>query len=797
MDNKKNIQAIYPLSYMQQGLLLHHLSEEQDQGFLNMECSLKGDLNLDTFKLAYEAIIKRHEVIRSTVHWRDLEKQLQVVHKQKDINLSYLDWNEILEDDKINKWDQLKAENLQNGAQLESGALLDVTLIKFDNNYHKLLWPMHHILLDGWSGSIIIKDLIEAYNDIFNNEAISLAVLPNHKAYLNWTKSQSEEIPKAFWRDQLKGFNTSYRFGNSGINKRTSNTDFKSNNFSLTAANTEQVKTYCKTHKITINTFLQGVWSLVISRFFDTDDVIHGTTVSGRSIDFPDIESMAGMFMNVQPIRAQLKESEPISTWFQKLQKYLFEARNFEYVSLDKINEFAEFTENTSPFDSLVVFENYPSINSQNGALQISNIKSGITSTYPVTLVIIPDTELKFSINYNSKFVHKESIDWIVESLKKIIKNVSEETSIDYKNLKDNVLAYTKPTTDESQNEKSQKISDHKSPKNKVELELLTIWKNTLGIENISTNDNFFEIGGKSLIAVKIFDLINKKFNTKLSVTKLLEYSTISELSDYILSFSEQSPQKFIVPIQPEGKGHPLFCIHSGGGHVFFYNLLAKYLKSERPIYAIEPYGIYEGEEMHKTIEDMTLDYVKAIRSVQQEGTYNILVYCFSVTVGNEMAIQFSKLGLKTNIIVVDTMASPWTLNRPDRLVARIKSFVIRFAKNPFNSIKFFFQDRLWHIKPMLVKYFGKEDTKNLEHLQEHLRQMCLEYEFKPHSGNISLILTKKPHESLQKVIIKSWKDLTELGELKLFYTKGNHRTLFEEPDISYLSEQVDASLVD
>lgn len=219
-------------------------------------------------------------------------------------------------------------------------------------------------------------------------------------------------------------------------------------------------------------------------------------------------------------------------------------------------------------------------------------------------------------------------------------------------------------------------------------------------------------------------------------------------------------------------------------------------MKSDRPIYALEPTGLYGEKNMHKNVADMSADYMKAIRSVQSEGPYNILVYCFSVTVGNEMAIEFSKLGQKVNIIVMDTMASPWNLNTSIRLKARLKSFAIRFTKSPIHSIKYYFEDRLWRIKPFLVKYFGNEDSKDLENLQENLRQICLAYQFKPHNGDISLILTEKPHPSLQKVTIDSWKEITN-GDLKLFYTKGSHRSLFTEPDISFVSQSIEASIVE
>jgi thioesterase domain-containing protein len=250
------------------------------------------------------------------------------------------------------------------------------------------------------------------------------------------------------------------------------------------------------------------------------------------------------------------------------------------------------------------------------------------------------------------------------------------------------------------------------------------------------------------------------------------------------------------VVLRKQGEKTPLFCVHSGGGHVFFYNLLTEYIKPNRPIYALQPSGLFGEDNMHGSIEEMTADYIKAMRAVQPAGPYNVLVYCFSATIGNEMAIQLEKVGQKINIIVMDTMASPWTLNTPLRIKARLGAFVIRLFKNPIKSIWLFFVDRFWRISPLWVKLFGDDDEKDLEKLKINLRKICLAYDWKGHTGNVSLILTEKPNELLQKVTIDSWKELTT-GGVETILTKGTHRTLFEEPDIQYVSEKIDKCIVE
>ncbi len=343
---------------------------------------------------------------------------------------------------------------------------------------------------------------------------------------------------------------------------------------------------------------------------------------------------------------------------------------------------------------------------------------------------------------------------------------------------------------------KAKAVSEIKRPVTEIEKQLIEIWEEVLNFKPIGTNDNFFEIGGDSILSIQIISKA-RKLGMMLAPNQLFDHQTIAELTKHLsVNDNQEDNSDFLVVLRKKGKKKPLFCVHSGGGHVFFYNLLTEYMKSNRPIYALQPSGLFGEDTMHDSIEKMTADYIKAMRGVQPEGPYNVLVYCFSATVGNEMAIQLEKVGQKINIIVIDTMASPWALNTPVRVKARIGAFFIRFFKNPIKSIKLFFVDRFWRISPLWVKLFGNDEEKDLEKLKINLRKICLAYEWKDHMGNVSLVLTEKPNELLQKVTIDSWKKLA-IGGVKTILTKGDHRTLFEEPDVQYVSEKIDECMVE
>ncbi len=334
-------------------------------------------------------------------------------------------------------------------------------------------------------------------------------------------------------------------------------------------------------------------------------------------------------------------------------------------------------------------------------------------------------------------------------------------------------------------------------PTTEIEKQLVSIWEEVLDFSPIGIHDNFFEIGGDSLLSIQVISKARKQ-GIPLKANELFEHQSIAELNQFLEKEKEDKAEKYnyITTLRKEGTKKPLFCIHSGGGHVFFYKLLAKYMKPGRPIYAIQPTGLLEGEKMHDTIEEMTRHYLSAIKDIQPQGPYNVLVHCFSTSVGHEMAIHLTKRNEQINIIVADNMASPWNATSPDVLRTRILSFFKRLFLSPVKTIRLFVQERYYHIDAIKVRLFGKDFEKELERLKANLRRITLDYEWKEtHNGQVSLLLTDKPDQRFQELIINSWKKLA-LGGVRVYPTKGEHTTLFEEPDVEFVSEKIDECII-
>ena len=329
------------------------------------------------------------------------------------------------------------------------------------------------------------------------------------------------------------------------------------------------------------------------------------------------------------------------------------------------------------------------------------------------------------------------------------------------------------------------------APSNDLEIELLSLWKEVLQLEVISVTDNFFDLGGDSLLSIQ-FIAKAKKSCLILSPNQIFDYQTISTLATFLATKeTEIEDWDYLVALRKEGSKKPLFCIHAGGGHIFFYNVLTKHIAKDRPIYALQASGVYANQNMHENIEQMATDYLNAMRSVQPEGPYNIVVYCFSVAVGHQIADQLSKQNQVANLIIMDTMADPWNLNTPKRLKMRLKGFAKRSLKNPIQTVSNMLSDRWVHFRSNFVKIVASPEETALLEMNKNLAKICKAYEWYPVDSQVSIVLTEKAEESINTEIIDSWKELIR-GEIKITRTKGIHRNLFEEPDIKGVSNKID-----
>src|SRR5208282_524220 len=191
------------------------------------------------------------------------------------------------------------------------------------------------------------------------------------------------------------------------------------------------------------------------------------------------------------------------------------------------------------------------------------------------------------------------------------------------------------------------------APRNALELQLISLWEEVLGVRPIGVTDNFFELGGHSLAAVRLFALIEKRLGKKVPLATVFQGATVEHLANILHQHAKVAPSSSLVAIQPDGTRRPLFLIHPAGGHVFPYVHLANCLGPDQPCYGLQARGLEEGQEPHEQIEEMAAYYINAMRTVQAEGPYLLGGWSMGGVVAFEMAQQLYAQGQRAALLAL------------------------------------------------------------------------------------------------------------------------------------------------
>lgn len=429
------IEDIYPLSPTQQGMLFHSLYATESSMYVEQRsCVLRGKLDLAALERAWQGVIDRYAVLRSSFAWEELDEPVQIVERQVTMPFTVLDWRALSPEDQTTRLDELLAADRTAGFNLQEAPLMRVTVMQLGSGRHHFVWSHHHLLMDGWSQPLLLREVFSLYEAHTKGEAPQLPPVRPFRDYIAWLQRQDLTQAEKFWRDYLRGFTAATPLPlaqtpsqSSTINSRHAHSERRTR---LRRDVTEKLIRLSRSYQLTINTVVQGAWAILLSRYSGEHDVVFGATVSGRPSDLEGIESMIGIFINTLPVRAGTGVDESVGQWLQALQNQQAEARQFEYTPLSDVQRWSEANKKQALFEAILVFDNYPAnVASGNGdrpSIQVADISSFKLTNYPLTLVSSPGPELGLVMCYDQSIFDDEAIDQLLRHLAVLLEAIAE-----------------------------------------------------------------------------------------------------------------------------------------------------------------------------------------------------------------------------------------------------------------------------------------------------------------------------------------------------------------------------------
>lgn len=400
--NKKNIENIDPLSPTQQGILFHTLRAPESGVYVIQNCyTFRKNINIPAFQQAWKQVINQHPILRTSFYWKQHKEPFQLVHKSVELPWQQYDWQGLSVTAQQDKLEAFLAADYQQGFNISQAPLMRLTLIQIAPDTYHFIWTNHHLILDGWSTALVLQQVFQTYEALSRGQVLSLPRCRPYTDYIAWLQQQNLTQAEAFWRQAMKGFTAPTQLRISNTN---SVTGCGEKSIKLSPATTATLQSLVRQHKLTLNTFLQGVWAILLNRYSGEEDVVFGATSAGRPPALDGSESMVGLFINTLPVRVQVSGEESLIPWLQKLKAQQVEAQQYEYSPLVQVQGWSEVPRNLPLFESILVFENYPvddSLKEWATEMQIHNIRSVESTNYPITLSVGVSTELSLVILYD------------------------------------------------------------------------------------------------------------------------------------------------------------------------------------------------------------------------------------------------------------------------------------------------------------------------------------------------------------------------------------------------------------
>ncbi|MEV0695178.1 amino acid adenylation domain-containing protein [Streptomyces sp. NPDC050388] len=429
MAKQSGLQDILPLAPLQEGLLFHSVYDEAapDVYLVQQAIDLEGDLDTAALAAACRTLLRRHANLRAAFRYQGLKRPVQLIPHQVELPWEETDLSRLPEPERSAAADRLLEEDRLRRFDLGRPPLMRFTLMRLGDRRYRFVLTNHHILLDGWSRPMLVRELLALYRTKGDDGALP-RVRP-FRDYLQWLAGQDRDTAVAAWREVLAGLDGPTLVAPQAAERAPVVPGRLETE--LDAADHAALTTLARERSLTLNSLVQGAWAVVLSGLTGRDDVVFGTTVSGRPPEVAGIETMVGLFINTVPVRVRLRPDEPFLDAVRRTQDEQTRLQSHQQLGLAEVQRLAGAGE---LFDTTMVFENYPvDIGAERdepggfGGVTVTGTRNRDATHYPLALVAVGRDGLRLRLDHQPDLVPPEVARAVLDRLVRVLRGVAAE----------------------------------------------------------------------------------------------------------------------------------------------------------------------------------------------------------------------------------------------------------------------------------------------------------------------------------------------------------------------------------
>ncbi|HEU5472376.1 MAG TPA: amino acid adenylation domain-containing protein [Actinophytocola sp.] len=417
------VAKVWPTTPVQAGMLFHTMlaGSSFDAYHMQLVFHLSGEVDPERMHRAAQALLGRYASLRAAFVDRPDGDVVQVVPETVALPWQYLDLVAEGEAERTEIFERFLAEDRATHFDVETPPLIRLALAILEPGRAELVFTAHHVLVDGWSTPLLMRDLLLLYAS--DGDPSGLPATRDFGEFLAWRARQDEAESGRVWAAELDGIEepTLLAPGSEGPGERgVAQVDV--------ALPVEQARALTRRATelgVTINTLVQGAWGLLLGQLTGRTDVVFGATVSGRPPAVTDVDSMVGMFINTLPVRVEHAPGDTLAEVLTRLQLRQAGLLEHHYYGLTQIQRSVGLQR---LFDTLVVFESYPvdreGISAATDAadgIAFTGLRPSTATNYPLTLMAAADPHLQLILQYAQDVFDHDTVEVFAARLVRVL----------------------------------------------------------------------------------------------------------------------------------------------------------------------------------------------------------------------------------------------------------------------------------------------------------------------------------------------------------------------------------------
>jgi thioesterase domain-containing protein len=781
---------------------------------------IRGPLDEDALQRSLHEIVRRHGVFRSLFRMRDGELVQIVVLPQKQ-TLRMIDLSGLRETTREARSEEVALEEAARPFDLALGPLLRGALLRLGVDDHILQLTTHHIVHDDWSTGILSRELSELYQAFAAGTESPLHDLAfQYGDYVRWLQEQLQgnalRSRLSYWEEQLAsatGFQHLATDFARPAESATANRGAREG-IVLPVDLANSLKELSRRERVSLFMVLLAGFQALLHRCSNGEEIGVASCAANRPL--AEVEGVIGRFGNDILLRTSFSGNPTFRELLMRVREVALNAYSDQSLPFGKVlKEAANRTDANPnpPFQVMFILQNAPRENREIPGLSIKwfPLYAG-TAKYDLNVWLKIEPELEVIFEYRTDLFRAATMKQILKDYETVLRTMLKNPGARVSSL----LISSKPRSAAAQPmrtgaKETVAASDSVAPKDDVQSRLMKLWRSAFG-RPIRLDENFFELGGDSLLAARLFIQIEKAFQIELPLAVLLEAPTIRQLAAIISTPIVHSSGSSLVAVQPSGTKPPLFCVHGHTGEIFYSRNLSLSLGTDQPVFGLRSQGL-GGEAPYFTVEEMATGYLREIRAVQREGPYFLAGYCFGGMIAYEMARLLKAQGEEVALLVMFNTPVPGSLKwwplRPSRLMNRIactlrnirtlkfreKLLVLRtnaiaLARLVFGS----FKAALWRVLAKSSVGMADRGAQGFLSVADINLLAAKAYDPGVYAGRLIFFLTKDDETALYATDPAGWMALVTGGIEVYDFARGDTPSLRHAPNLE-LAEKLKSCL--